>query len=141
GMSSRLFVKLREELGLAYEVSSFYPTRIDMSQWVVYLGLPKEKLKVAAQKLIELLTDLGDRGPGADELARAKAMIRGAFLMDRQSRRRQAWYDAWWEFLGRGPDYGQELLGAVEAVTAMDVQRMMRKILAQPRVTVQVVPK
>ena len=30
-MSSRLFMTLREKLGLAYEVSSFYPTRLDVS--------------------------------------------------------------------------------------------------------------
>src|SRR5438046_3658231 len=94
GMSSRLFLILREELGLAYEVSSFYPTRLDTSQWVVYLGLPQEKLKVASQKLRELLERFAHRGPATAELLQAKAMIRGAFLMDRQSRRRQAWYRA-----------------------------------------------
>jgi zinc protease len=141
GMSSRLFLTLREELGLAYEVSSFYPTRLDTSQWVVYLGLPREKLKIASQKLRELLEKFADRGPAAAELRQAKAMIRGAFLMDRQSRRRQAWYRAWWEFLGRGPGYGEEFLSAVDAVTAKTVQHLMRKILAQPKVTITVVPK
>jgi predicted Zn-dependent peptidase len=141
GMSSRLFLTLREDLGLAYEVSSFYPTRLDRSQWVVYLGLPQEKLKLASQKLLEVLEKLADRGPSPAELLQANAMIRGAFLMDRQSHRRQAWYRAWWEFLQRGPDYGEEFLKAVDAVTAKTVQNLMRKILAQPRVTVTVVPK
>ena len=36
--------------------------------------------------------------------------------MDRQTRRRQAWYTAWWEFLDRGPDYGTEFLKAIDAV-------------------------
>jgi zinc protease len=141
GMSSRLFITLREELGLAYEVSSFYPTRLDTSQWVVYLGLPQEKLKVASYKLQELLEKFALRGPAPDELQQAKAMIRGAFLMDRQSRRRQAWYRAWWEFLHRGPDYGDEFLAAVDAVTAKSVQFLMRGILTKPKVTVTVVPK
>ena len=141
GMSSRLFITLREELGLAYEVSSFYPTRLDTSQWVVYLGLPQEKLNIASQKLEELLETFARRGPAAAELLQAKAMIRGAFLMDRQSRRRQAWYRAWWEFLQRGPDYGEEFLAAVDVVTAKTVQNLMKKILAQPRATVTVVPK
>ncbi len=141
GMSSRLFVTLRENLGLAYEVSSFYPTRLDTSQWVIYLGLPAEKLKVASHELGVLLEKLADRGPTASELEQAKAMIRGAFLMDRQSRRRQAWYNAWWEFLHRGPCYGEEFLAAVEAVTAKRVQGLLQKVLAQARVTVTVAPK
>jgi zinc protease len=141
GMSSRLFVTLRENLGLAYEVSSFYPTRLDTSQWVIYLGLPANKLAVASRKLTELLKQLADRGPTSRELAQAKAMIRGAFLMDRQSRRRQAWYKAWWELLGRSPRYGEEFLEQVDAVTSKALQNLLQKLLAQPRVTVTVTPK
>ena len=43
-------------------------------------------------------------------------MIRGAFLMDRQSHRRQAWYGLVGVPRTR-PDYGEEFLKAVDAVT------------------------
>lgn len=141
GMSSRLFTVLREEAGLAYEVSSFYPTRLDASQWVVYLGLPEEKLSAASRRLDQLLAQLADRGPTLPEVRQAQAMIRGAFVMDRQSHRRLAWYQAWWEFLGRGTDYGDAFLAAVDAVTPKQLQTLLKTILSQPRVTVKVVPK
>ncbi len=141
GMSSRLFMVLREELGLAYEVSSFYPSRLDLSQWVIYLGLPAERLLLASKRLFELLEALAEQGPRDGELRQAKAMIRGAFLMDRQSRRRQGWYNAWWEFLGRGEDYGDEFLRSMDSVSALAVRELLRKILGKPRVTVKVVPK
>jgi len=38
GLSSRLFVELREKRGLAYEVSAFYPTRLEASQFIAYIG-------------------------------------------------------------------------------------------------------
>ena len=60
-MSSRLFSILREKHGLAYEVSSFYPSRLDRSQWTIYLGLPKEKLGTAAKKLEELKSEVARR--------------------------------------------------------------------------------
>ena len=141
GMSSRLFSVLREEAGLAYEVSSFYPTRLETSQWVIYLGLPKEKLSIASRRLGELLKQLADRGPAADEVRQAKAMVRGAFLMDRQSHRRQAWYQAWWEFLGRGANYDEKFLEAVDAVTPKQLHGLLTSLLQQPRVTVRVIPK
>lgn len=141
GMSSRLFVTLREKLGLAYEVSSFYPTRLDRSQWVIYLGLPREKLETASRQLDQLLERLADLGPNAKEVTQAKAMIRGSFLMDRQSRRRQAWYAAWWEFLGKGAGYGDEFLAAVDRVTPRELGELLRRMLAQPSVTVRVIPK
>jgi predicted Zn-dependent peptidase len=141
GMSSRLFVTLREKWGLAYEVSSFYPTRLDTSHWVIYLGLPAEKLSIAAKKLNELLDQMVRHSPAAHEVTQAKAMIRGAFLMDRQSRRRQAWYAAWWEFLGRDPDDGTTFLKAVDAVTPEDLHKVAKRLLEQHRVTVKVIPK
>ena len=52
GMSSRLFVTLRENLGLAYEVSSFYPTRLDVGANGLFISdCPAEKLKMASTKL------------------------------------------------------------------------------------------
>jgi zinc protease len=141
GMSSRLFEKLREESGLAYEVSSFYPTRLDPSQWVFYLGLPKEKLKTASIQLDKLLDDLAKTGPTLEEVKQAKAMIRGAFLMDRQSHRRQSWYAAWWQFLGRGMNYGEEFLRTVDAVTPKQLHLLAQRILLLPRTTVRVIPK
>jgi zinc protease len=38
GLSSRLFVELREKRGLAYDVSAFFPSRLGMSQFVAYMG-------------------------------------------------------------------------------------------------------
>lgn len=140
GMSSLLFVKLREELGLAYEVSSFYPSRLDKSQWVIYLGLPAERLKLASERLERLLDDFARKGPTDNDLRQAKAMIRGAFLMDRQSRRRQGWYNAWWEFLGRGLNYSSHFLRAIDQVSADDVRDRLRTFMNQPRVTVKVIP-
>jgi len=141
GMSSRLFMVLREEAGLAYEVSSFYPTRLEASQWVIYLGLPKEKLPAASKRLDNLLERLAERGPSVDEVRQAKAMVRGAFLMDRQSHRRRGWYEAWWEFLGRGAGYDQEFLRSVDAVTPKQLQTLLKCILKHPSVTVKVEPK
>ena len=109
GMSSRLFVKLREERGLAYEISSFYPARLDGSAWAIYMGLPAERLPEAERALALLLEELSDKGVTAAELAQAKQLMQGTYVMDHQTRRRQAWYAAWWEFLGRPPNYDKTL--------------------------------
>lgn len=141
GMSSRLFQTLREQMGLAYEVSTFYASRFDRSPWGVYLGLPEDKLSVASRTLEEILDQLAEKGPTQEEMIQAKHMIRGGFLMELQTSRRQAWYAAWWEFIGRGADYGSRFLSEVEAVTPGAVHHLARRLLSQPRVSVTVVPK
>jgi predicted Zn-dependent peptidase len=51
GLSSRLFVELREKRGLAYDVSAFYPTRIDDSYFVVYIGTAPQNTAIAREGL------------------------------------------------------------------------------------------
>jgi zinc protease len=141
GMSSRLFLRLREELSLAYEVSSFFPTRLEPSLWVIYLGLPAQKISIARKKLQEILRNVRRRGISSAELAQAKQMIRGSFLMENQTRRRQAWYAAWWEFLGKPPGYGDLFLKTLDAIVPEQVHAVAKRMLDQPWVTVEVVPK
>ena len=45
-MTGRLFIELREKLGLAYEVNSTYPTRLDKSYFEIYIGLDKKNIDV-----------------------------------------------------------------------------------------------
>jgi zinc protease len=140
GMSSRLFVQLREERGLAYEVSSFYPARLDSSAWAVYMGLPVERLPEAEKALHALLEDIVLKGPTAAELEQAKQLTLGTYVMDHQTRRRQAWYAAWWEFLGRPTGYDHRYLQRITAVSMRDVRAAGRALLEQPRLTVKVIP-
>jgi predicted Zn-dependent peptidase len=141
GMSSRLFLRLREQEGLAYEVSSFFPTRLQTSQWVVYLGCSPDKLELAHKRLVSLLAEVADRGLSASELRQAKEMMKGSFALDFQTRRRQAWYAAWWAFLGRRSGYEREFKEAVEAISSKNIRAVAERLLSQPRVTVRVAPR
>jgi len=141
GMSSRLFVELREKRGLAYEVSSFYASRRDAGTWAVYLGLPFEKLGIAETALAELLEDLSKKGPTKAEMEQARQMMLGSYIMDHQTRRRQAWYAGWWEFLGRPVDYDSKYPDRIRAITDDAIRSAGKALLATPRVSVKVLPK
>jgi zinc protease len=140
GMSSRLFVQLREDRGLAYEVSSFFPTRLRPSHWVVYLGCAPERRKEAERALNQLLAHTAQRGVSDAEIRQAKEMMKGSFAMDYQTRRRQAWYAAWWEFLGLGGEYATRFPKIVDNVSRAEVNRLARQLLSMPRLTVEVAP-
>jgi predicted Zn-dependent peptidase len=141
GMSSRLFIGLREKHGLAYEVASFYTTRRGAGSWVVYMGLPRERLAEAKRRLDELLRQAMQNGLTRAELAQAKALMRGSFLMENQPRRRQAWYAAWWVWQGRDPNHGPLFLREMEAVTLTQVNLAARRLLGGTRVVVEAVPR
>lgn len=140
GMSSRLFLSLREERGLAYEVSSFLSTRQHPAPWVFYVGCSPERRLEAEEMLEKELTRVLQHGVTAAEVTQAKEMMKASFLSDHQTRRRLAWYAAWWEFLGHDTSYDERFPQTIEAVSLEDVQNAAKKWLVLPRVTTRVYP-
>lgn len=141
GMSSPLFRVVREEGTLAYEVSSFYPSRREGSSFVVYAGMDPKNLGLAEEKVRSVLADFVAHPVSAQDLEDAKNYIRGHFLMDHQTNGRLAWYLGWWEFLGKGYAYDTRYAGDISKISADEISRTANAIMAQPSVTVRIISK
>lgn len=139
-MTGRLFVELREKLSLAYEVSSYYPSRKELSRFVVYMGLDKKNITLAQKRINELLTEVRETPVSEAELTDTKNYLKGTYLLDRQTVGRKAWYLGWWETLGLGPDYDETYLNRLMSVTSADVQKAAQKYLTANTVTVEIIP-
>jgi predicted Zn-dependent peptidase len=124
GMSGRLFRTLRDEEGLAYSVGSFYPTRRESSRVVVHIGTAPENLARAEAGFARELRALKETAVPADELARAKAYLTGAFDLDLRTNARQSFYLGFFELMGAGHAYAARYPAAIEAVTSEAVQRV-----------------
>ena len=85
GMSSRLFVHVREELGLAYAVSSSVLSYSDAGVWLTYAGIAPENVERTLDILLEEINTLRRDGVRQDELDLARAKLRGNFILDLES--------------------------------------------------------
>ena len=85
GMSSRLFQKIREEMGLAYSVYSYISAYKDQGVLEVYAGVNPKSRDVATAKIIEEMQKLKDNGINEQEFLRGKEQIKSAFIMARES--------------------------------------------------------
>ena len=134
GMAGRLFTEVRDKQGLAYSTGGAYPSRLGPGVLYMQLGTaPANQTRAEAAMLGELTRIQRDPlNPG--ELTRAKAYLLGQFALDRRTNARLAWYDAFFEVLGVGPDFAERYTRAVEAITAADVQRVARAYLAAPTI-------
>jgi predicted Zn-dependent peptidase len=134
GMAGRLFTEVRDKQGLAYSTGGAYPSRLGPGVFYAQLGTaPANQARAEAAMLAEL--DRIRREPVSPaELARAKAYLLGQFALDRRTNARLAWYDAFFEALGVGPDFADRYVRAVEAITALDVQRVARTYLTTPTI-------
>ncbi|HDL85117.1 MAG TPA: insulinase family protein [Candidatus Acetothermia bacterium] len=85
GMSSRLFVHVREERGLAYAVSSSVISYSDAGAWLTYAGIAPENVKQTLEILLEEIDTLHRAGVQQEELDLARAKLRGNFILDLES--------------------------------------------------------
>jgi zinc protease len=140
GMSSRLFVDLREKQGLAYTVGSLFPSQLDPSRFVMYLGTdPVNRAKVLAGFQQEI-TRLKTQKVSPLELQQAKDKLAGAFALDHETTTNQAYYLALYELLGVGYGFDQAYPRQVQSVTPDDIQRVAKVIFAEPPKTAVVAP-
>lgn len=135
GLSSRLFVELREKRGLAYEVSAFYPTRLFPASFVVYMGTAPENTQTALAGLrseVDLLTStkLTD-----DALQAAKNKILGQYALGKQTNSQLAQIYGWYETLGLGIGFDQEFQEIIAAVTVEDAQAAACQYLREPYIS------
>lgn len=127
GMSSRLFLELRERRSLAYDVSTFAATYADCGTFGVHAGFDPDKAgKVVSAVLDELQRVVQDPIPSA-ELERARAYTRGRLLLRMEE---TGAVSAW---LGTGESLlpriltVDEVVAHLEAVTEEDLLRVARR--------------
>jgi len=140
--NSRLTQKLVYELQLATNASAFQDgKRLDGDFTVLTTARPGHALP-ELQKVVDAeLRKLADEGPTTRELDQAKNSTESQFLSALESTTRKAdQLNSYYYFFGN-PDGFQADLDRYRAVTAADVQRVVRTYLLAPKVVLSVVPK
>ena len=77
-MASRLFDEIREQRGLAYSVHSIAHAHADAPVLQLSAGLDSTKTIEAYRRMREIVTELREQGPTAQEVERARAYAAGA---------------------------------------------------------------
>ncbi len=136
GMSSRLFVELREKRGLAYDVSSFYPTRLDTSHFAVYMGTAASNTKIAVSGLRAEVDRLCMEPLSVAELQTAKDKLLGQYALGKQTNGQLAQTYGWYELLGLGVDFDSQFNAAIQQLTSNQLQTAADKYLSEPYISI-----
>lgn len=129
GLSSRLFVELREKQGLAYDVSCFYPTRLDKSQFVVYMGTAPENTQKGIEGLEKEVKRLCNQKLTQEEIQTAKNKLLGQYALGKQTNAEFAQLYGWYETLGLGIEYDQVFQEKITQITPEKAQEVACKYL------------
>ena len=136
GLSSRLFVELREKRGLAYDVSAFFPTRLDTAPFITYMGTAPTNTEIAIDGLGSEVERLTREILTEDELQGAKNKLLGQYALGKQTNGEIAQTYGWYEALGLGVEFDNTFQAAIPPITPERVQQVAQKYLAQPYISI-----
>jgi predicted Zn-dependent peptidase len=132
GMSSRLFLNIRERLGLAYDVHSFTQKHRDTGLLGVYLGVDPKQAVSAVNAVLAELQNLCDQELSEEELGRAKEFTKGRLRLELESTNGVSFWLAYQELLIGSIKTIDEEVALVDAITAVDVRRVANEVLRAP---------
>ncbi len=128
GMSSRLFLNLRERQGLAYEVFSSVSHFRDCGSLVVYCGVEPKKTRAAVQAMVQELHGMHHEVP-PQELTKTKEYAKGRLLLRMEDSRAVAAWLGTQELLLGDIATVDDVVARLDAVTSEDVARVAKRVL------------
>ena len=128
GMSSRLFLTVREARGLAYDVSSGLVDYADAGALEISAGVDPDKLPEAIEAILAELVRLRDEPVGDDELAKTKRYLTGGLELRMDETRHVASWIGGQEALHDRVLTVEEAQAAVERVNAAAIQELAGRL-------------
>ncbi len=138
GMSSRLFLNLRENRGLAYEVSSSISNYRDCGSLVLYCGVEPKKAKEAVAAMVDELDGMRQQVP-EPELTKVKEYTKGRLLLRMEDSRAVAGWLASQELLLEEIATVEQAVERLDRVTTDDVARLAARVLDEDRMRLAMV--
>jgi len=139
GMSSRLFMQIRERRGLAYSVSASHSSYLDTGSFTVYAGLKLEKIEEGLEVIVAELQRTVLEKVTEDELKKAKEMFRGRIALRLESTNFLAEYFGTNFVLDRKIETFEEIIRQTNLVTVEDVQNIAQELFQKQRYNLQVI--
>ncbi len=128
GMSSRLFLRLREDLGLCYDIHSYAAELLDTGMFGIYAGVDPEHAEEALCEIRKELDRLAEPITAA-ELERAQAVVRSRIQLSMEDTRSvSGWYGAQ-ATLHRPLRSPEDTLARYQSVTLPDLQTVVERII------------
>jgi predicted Zn-dependent peptidase len=134
GMSSRLFLEVRERRGLAYYVYGMNHSYTDAGSLLAQAGVDIKRIDEAIKVIVEQFELMASEPVPAEELEKARSLAKGRFVLQTESPQGLILFGLRREVLEGAALEPEQLLAALDAVTVEDVQRVAQDLIAREKV-------
>ena len=130
-LGSRFFIRIREQMGLAYYVGAAQMEGLVPGLFTFYLGTDPQKIDPVKAAFLDEIHKLSTEGLTEVELDRAKKKLIGQQEIENQSNDAFGYSTAVDELLGLGYNHYKELAPRLNAVTLAEIKQVAEKYFAQ----------
>jgi predicted Zn-dependent peptidase len=138
GMSSRLFLEIRERKGLAYAIGSCVDHFLDTGALTIYAGVDPKQVPATVTAILAELNRIKDGIP-ADELKKTKEYCKGRMLLRMEDTRSVSSWLGGQEFLLDNILTIEQVISKIEAIEAKDLTRVARQLFVGKMLNLAVV--
>lgn len=139
-MSSRLFQQIREDLGIAYSVFSYYSSFTSTGAFVIYGGTAPEQVDRMVKCMDAIVLDVALNGVTEEELHNAKEQLKGSFLIGLDSAEARMHRNANNELILGEHRTIDQVVALIDQVQVAQVNRLAREILLHERAMSMISP-
>ena len=139
GMSSRLFKRVRDELGAAYYVRAGSELLLDHGYFSVSAGVDHKKLELVIKAILMELERLADEPVGAEELKKAKDHLIGNFILGMETSDELAGFYGSQEILCEKLMKPSQAIDKIRKVSSEDVRGVARAIFKNNRLNLALI--
>ena len=137
--SSRLFIRIRERLGLAYVIRSGQENFRDIGHSFVRAGLDAKNLNKAIAAILHEISKVVKSGVTKQELADAKTHMRGGLMLSLEDSSAQANWFAKEALFYRSIQTPDEYLNRIDKVTREDIQKIAKQVFNPDKLRIAVI--
>ncbi|MBI4092550.1 MAG: insulinase family protein [Candidatus Kerfeldbacteria bacterium] len=138
-MSSRLFINIRERLGLAYFIRSEASIYQDTGTFLVRAGLDKRRLRQALEKIWEELQIVRREGVTDEELSRSREYIKGKIILNLEDSEHIADWVGKQMLLEQKVETPEQKIKKLFSVTAGQVRQVARDVIHKRRLNLALI--
>jgi predicted Zn-dependent peptidase len=138
-MSSRLFIEIREKLGLAYHISSLLALYTDCGYFGLSAGIQHEKMEKTIKKALQIIKNIKEKGVTEKELSGAKGYIRGQTAIGLDTVEDISGFIINQELLNDKILQPEEILEKIEKVAKNDIIKIARDIFKPEKISMAVI--
>lgn len=127
GLSSRLFMELREKKGLAYTVRTAYETHKQASVFSIYIGTEPSNIQTSIDGFKAEIDKIKTIPVSEEELKNAKNNLIGKQQFFNETNEQQANNMAFYSIMGKPFGYGKDVTEKIKSITPQDVLNCANK--------------